>query len=154
MSVPTTNPARGSSAATTLVLAGVCGALGVAVGAFGGHGLEGFLESRQWTDEIVARRTEQFEIGVHYHLVHAVALLGLAALERTVALSRPQRTIRFAAGLMAAGILLFSGSLYALVLTGETWLGAVTPLGGLCWIAAWSLLALAAWQLRSAPQSL
>jgi uncharacterized membrane protein YgdD (TMEM256/DUF423 family) len=104
------------------VLAG----LGVVLGAFGAHALRGRVD-----DAMLA----VWETGVQYHLVHALALL-------IVAVARPQGRLGAAAGpLFAAGIVLFSGSLYALVLTGTRLWGAVTPLGGLAFILGWLVLA-------------
>lgn len=109
---------------TRLRVAAVLGALGVAAGAFGAHGLEG---------RVTPERLETWNTGAHYHLVHAVVLLILA--------TRPApRPLPFA--LIAAGVAIFSGSLYLLVLLDQGWLGAVTPLGGLAFIAGWlSLIA-------------
>ena len=81
-----------------------------------------------------------FETGVRYQMYHALALLGTAMLMERA----PGRLLTAAAWLFIAGITLFSGSLYALALTGVTTLGAVTPLGGLALLAAWACLAFAA----------
>lgn len=105
---------------------GVLGALGVALGAFGAHGLRNVV-----TDEHLL---EVWVTGSRYHLVHALAICLVAA--------HPGQP-RWAAALFVAGIVLFSGSLYTMTLTGQRWLGAVTPLGGLCFIAGWLVLALA-----------
>ena len=108
-------------------IAGVAGALGVLLGAFGAHGLRGVV-----TDEHLL---EIWDKAAKYHLVHAVAL-GLVA-------AHPARPS--AAGVaFAAGIVLFSGSLYAMTLTGVRALGAITPLGGLSFVLGWLLLAAAA----------
>lgn len=113
-------------------IAGLAGALGVAAGAFGAHGLKGRL-----SPEMLA----VFEVGVRYHLIHALALLAVAwASTRWHA-----RTILAAGWLFVAGILIFSGSLYLLCLTGARWLGAVTPVGGTAFILGWLLLAWGAW---------
>ena len=107
------------------------GAAGVALGAFGAHG----LKARVSPDLLAV-----FETGVRYHLVHALALLGVGwAAERW-----PGALTQAAGWLFAAGILVFSGSLYAMTLTGARWLGAITPLGGLSLILGWVLLAAAA----------
>jgi uncharacterized membrane protein YgdD (TMEM256/DUF423 family) len=107
-------------------LAGIMGALGVALGAFGAHGLKQVV-----TD---AHLLEVWETGARYHLVHALAL-GLTALH-------PARPV-WAERAFLLGIVLFSGSLYAMTLTGVRVLGAVTPLGGIAFIAGWATLALA-----------
>ncbi|MFT4621554.1 MAG: uncharacterized membrane protein YgdD (TMEM256/DUF423 family) [Myxococcota bacterium] len=107
-------------------IAGVVGALGVALGAFGAHGLKGVV-----TDPHLL---EVWETAARYHLIHAVALLGVAA--------HPARPA-LAGWLMVAGIVVFSGSLYTMTLTGQRWLGAITPIGGLCFIAGWLALGFA-----------
>ena len=98
----------------------------VALGAFGAHALKATLQSSGMLDA--------WNKAVLYHLVHAVALLALAL---------------YGAGnrgaylLLAAGILFFSGSLYTMALTNVRWLGAITPLGGLCFLAGWAWLVIA-----------
>jgi uncharacterized membrane protein YgdD (TMEM256/DUF423 family) len=115
------------------VLGSALGALGVALGAFGAHG----LKSRA-TPELVA----VWETAAKYHLIHALALLATAW-----ACDRWPGTATSAAGwLFLAGIVIFSGSLYALVLTGARALGAITPLGGAAFIAGWICLAAGAWR--------
>jgi len=109
----------------------VSGFLGVALGAFAAHG----LKSRVAPDLLAI-----FETGVRYHLVHALALLAAAW-----AYARWPGAWSAAGGwLFLAGIVVFSGSLYALALTGQRWLGAVTPLGGLAFLGGWACLAWAA----------
>lgn len=111
-------------------------AAGVALGAFGAHG----LRSRLAPDLLAI-----YETGVRYHLVHGLAACLAALLVRTGLGGRAQ-----AAGwLFVAGIVIFSGSLYLLALTGTRWLGAVTPLGGVAWITGWVLLARSAAARRS-----
>lgn len=122
-----------------VIFAAVFGMAGVAVGAFGAHGLAGWLESKGLDPETVTRRTGQFEVAVRYQMMHAIALLGLAGVAGTVSPS----WLRIVGRLMIVGILLFSGSLYLLVALNLPILGAVTPLGGLTWIVAWLLLAFA-----------
>ena len=119
------------------MVAGVCGALGVALGAFGAHGFRIWLPLQQMTI---------FETGVRYHLLHTLALLGVAALG--AAMPARENALRWVARGFLAGIVLFSGSLYALSLTGVSWFGAVTPLGGVAWIAAWTGLAWSFWRAR------
>lgn len=108
------------------------GAVGIAAGAFGAHGLKARL-----TPEMLA----VFETGVRYHLVHALALLAVA----WASTRWESPVIRTAGWLFVAGILLFSGSLYAMCLTGVRMLGAITPIGGVAFIAGWLLLAWGAW---------
>ncbi|MEE4958388.1 DUF423 domain-containing protein [Pseudomonas alliivorans] len=120
-----------------LMLAAFFGVTGVALGAFAAHGLKGRL-----TAEYLAI----FQTGVLYQLVHALALLGVALLATQV----PGRLVTWAGVSFAVGILLFSGSLYALTLTGISKLGIITPFGGLAFLFGWSILGLAAWRLGSA----
>ncbi|TWT83311.1 hypothetical protein CA13_47760 [Planctomycetes bacterium CA13] len=119
-----------------LLLAAVFGALGVLVGAFGAHVLGGFLEDQGLTAETIAKREDQFDVGVRYHLVHAVTLLALAAIP-----FGPEALKRKIAWMFVVGLMLFCGSLYLLVLTNQTKLGMVTPIGGVIWIVAWASLA-------------
>ena len=119
-----------------LIYAAICGALGVLLGALGAHGLDGILEARGDSPEHIVKRLDQFDVGVRYHLVHSLALLALAALP-----FGPPRNRRRVAHLFLLGLVLFSGSLYALVLSDIGKFGMITPLGGLVWIAAWLSLA-------------
>ncbi len=115
----------------TFLLAGaVAGLIGVGFGAFGAHGLRGRL-----TPDMLA----VFETGVRYHMYHALALLLTAALMPRV----PGKAIVAAGWLFVAGIVLFSGSLYLLAVTGVTILGAITPFGGVAFLAGWAALAIA-----------
>jgi len=112
-----------------LFIAAINGALAVAAGAFGAHGLQ---------DRIDAHDMQIFETAARYHMYHALAI-GLAALAtRTDAASTSART---AAGFFLAGIILFSGSLYMLALTGNRALAFVTPFGGLAFLIGWIALA-------------
>lgn len=123
-----------------IAVAGWTGFLAVLIGAFGAHGLEGWLESRfAAPPELIDKRLDQFDVGARYHLAHAVALLALAGWAGGL-----RRTVRHAARLMVAGIVLFSGSLYVLVLTNTPAWGAVTPIGGVLWLVAWGLVAISA----------
>jgi uncharacterized membrane protein YgdD (TMEM256/DUF423 family) len=119
------------SAKTFLVLGGVGMLLAVALGAFGAHVLKKTL-----APEMMA----VYETAVNYHVVHALGLLAIGLL----ALHLPDSgALRWAGILMTAGLLLFSGSLYALSLSGVRWLGAITPVGGAAFLAAWLLLVVA-----------
>ena len=121
-----------------ITLAGVYGALAVGLGAFGAHGLRSRLEP---LDE-GAKRLGWWETAAHYHLTHALAL-GLVAF----VLARQESTSGAAAGYaFAGGVLIFSGSLYAMALGAPRWFGAITPIGGLALIAGWVLLALAGYR--------
>ncbi|MFB6273807.1 MAG: DUF423 domain-containing protein [Salinibacter sp.] len=112
-------------------LGALAAGLGVALGAFGAHGLEG---------RVLPDRLETFRTGVEYQMYHALALLavGWAAAQGWAPLCH------WAGYCFLAGIVIFSGSLYLLVLTDTSWLGAVTPLGGVAFIMGWALLAWAA----------
>ncbi|MEO7650796.1 MAG: DUF423 domain-containing protein [Bryobacteraceae bacterium] len=109
-------------------------ALAVILGAFGAHGLRGRLD---------AYSMGIYEKAVFYHFVHALGILIASILPRTGTVSFLWTP--WICGLLLAGIVLFSGSLYALAISGIRALGAITPLGGLAFIAAWLLLA---WSLR------
>ena len=114
-----------------LLVAAILGFLGVAFGAFGAHGLRNRL-----SPEMLA----VFEIGVRYQMYHAFAVLIVA-----IALARLDGWIvRTAGWLFIAGILLFSGSLYAVALSGVRTFGAITPIGGVAFLAGWALLVWAA----------
>jgi uncharacterized membrane protein YgdD (TMEM256/DUF423 family) len=116
---------------TFMFIGALMGFVGVGLGAFGAHGLRGRL-----SPEMLAI----FETGVRYQMYHALALLALAALMPRV----EGRTVLIAGWSFTAGILIFSGSLYALALTGVTMLGAITPIGGVAFLAGWIALAVAA----------
>jgi uncharacterized membrane protein YgdD (TMEM256/DUF423 family) len=131
-----------------IVYASITGALGVLLGALGAHGLGTLLAELGHDADLIPKRLSQFDTGVRYHLFHSVALLALAAIPYGTPGSR-----RWVSRLFLLGIFLFSGSLYALVLSNVTQLGMVTPLGGLCWIFGWlMLLAVARPSSASAPQ--
>ncbi len=114
-------------------LGAVSAFVAVAAGAFGAHGLEG---------RIPAERLTTFETAARYHMYHALGLVAVAwATTRW-----PGSLTTWAGWLFVAGTLLFSGSLYALSLSGIRWLGAITPLGGVAFLAGWACLAWAALQ--------
>jgi uncharacterized membrane protein YgdD (TMEM256/DUF423 family) len=113
-------------------------ALAVAIGAFGAHGLRGRLDVYSMS---------VYERAVFYHFVHALGMLIVSAMMQAGMLPRSAGV--WVAALLAAGILLFSGSLYALAISGNRMLGAITPFGGVSFIAAWVVLAFTA--LRSRP---
>lgn len=116
---------------TFMFIGALMGFVGVGLGAFGAHALKGRL-----SPEMLA----VFETGVRYQMYHALALLATAAL-----MSRSEgRAVIVAGWSFTAGILIFSGSLYALALTGVTILGAVTPIGGLAFLIGWAALTVAA----------
>jgi len=106
-------------------------ALGVALGAFGAHGLK-----KRLTADMLA----VFEVGVRYQLYHALGLIALGAALPHLA----PAPLRWAGVLFIVGSVVFSGSLYVLALSGRRWLGAVTPLGGLAFLAGWGCVVWAA----------
>src|SRR5436305_11187247 len=112
------------------VVGSVLMALAVAFGAFGAHGLRSRLD---------AYSMSVYEKAVFYHFVHALGILCIAVLARTSAITMPGANR--VSGLLLIGILVFSGSLYALSVTGIRILGAITPIGGIAFIAGWLWLA-------------
>ena len=107
--------------------------VGVAAGAFGAHGLK---------DRLGAEMLAVYEVGVRYQMYHAFALIAAAWAQ-----TRWPGSLTSASGwLFVAGTIIFSGSLYALSLTGQRWLGAITPIGGLAFLAGWLCLAGACWK--------
>ena len=116
-----------------LISGAIVALLGVATGAFGAHGLRPLLSEHM---------RNVFETGVRYHLFHALGMLA-AGLSLAYA---PIRHFKVAAWAFALGIVLFSGSLYALSISGVRGLGIITPFGGLCFIVGWGLLAWGYWK--------
>ena len=127
---------------TLMLLAGANGLIAVALGAFGAHGLKKHLAGL----DDAALRLEWWETAARYQMYHALAL-GLLAFLAT----RVQWTgVAVGGWLMFGGIVLFSGSLYVMTLTGVRALGAITPLGGLGLLGGWVMVLLAAWRMGSA----
>ena len=123
-----------------LVLGGVFALTAVMAGAFGAHGLRGTVSSRG---------LEVFQTAVTYQMTHALALILMAVLSGPGFADGPGRKLMaIGAGFFTAGIVLFSGSLYLLVLTQMSWPGPVTPLGGLCFMVGWALLVTAGLKRR------
>jgi len=116
------------------LLSACAGFTGVALGAFAAHGLK---------SQLTPAHLAVFQTGAHYQLIHALALFGVGLL----ALLRPAPLVNCAGALFALGILLFSGSLYGLTLSGVSALGVITPFGGLAFLAGWLCLGVAAWKL-------
>jgi uncharacterized membrane protein YgdD (TMEM256/DUF423 family) len=116
-----------------LVLGSLSALIGVAAGAFGAHALRARL-----SPEMLAT----FEVGVRYHMYHALALLAVA----WASARWPGGGVTWAGWLFVAGTVVFSGSLYLLSLTGQRGFGAVTPLGGAAFLAGWLTLAWSAWR--------
>ncbi len=109
-------------------LASIFGVLGVALGAFGAHGLKAYLSPAE---------VSIYQTAVFYHITHTLALLGFGLLRRQENLQK-----QWPGACFATGIILFSGSLYALAITGISWLGAITPVGGTLLLAGWMGLGL------------
>lgn len=111
-----------------IMLAGMNGFLAVALGAFAAHGLR---------ERLSPELLNTFQTGVQYHMYHALALFGIGVMM----LNFPTANLlRVSAYLMLAGIVFFSGSLYLLSISGIRWLGAITPIGGVCFLVAWGLI--------------
>ena len=115
---------------TFLIVATVFGGLAVALGAFGAHGLQGM---------VTEARLATFETAVRYQMYHALALFAVVGLMRWTA----SPLLGWAGWLLIAGVLIFSGSLYLLVFTNASWLGAVAPIGGTAMIVGWLLMLVA-----------
>ena len=119
---------------TFLVIGAVLGALAVAIGAFGAHGLKAMV-----TPDLLAN----FETGARYHMYHALAIVAVAL----VIARYPAATLAPTAGwLFLAGIVLFSGGIYAWLFTAQTPFVQIVPIGGSAWIVGWLLLAAGAWR--------
>ncbi|HKK13623.1 MAG TPA: DUF423 domain-containing protein [Gammaproteobacteria bacterium] len=118
-----------------LLLGAINGTLAVLLGAFGAHALRGHLPPGMM---------EVYHTANQYHFYHALGLLavGMAAFQMP-----DSAALRWSGWLMLAGIVLFSGSLYALSVSGMRWLGIITPFGGTAFIIAWLLLAMAVWRI-------
>jgi uncharacterized membrane protein YgdD (TMEM256/DUF423 family) len=118
-----------------ITAAAVSGFLAVAIGAFGAHGLK-----QRLSPDLMA----VYQTGVQYHFWHTLALLAVGIM---LSVGLQNRWLVASGGLFAGGIVLFSGSLYLLALTGIRGLGAITPLGGLLWLVAWACLAYGSWRI-------
>jgi len=114
-----------------LILGGLNAALVVLLGAFGAHALKARLSA-----EMLA----VYQTGVHYHLFHALGLIAVGLVATQIPASA---YLKWSGWLMLAGIILFSGSLYVLSVSGLRWLGMITPFGGVAFIAAWIVFVIA-----------
>jgi uncharacterized membrane protein YgdD (TMEM256/DUF423 family) len=119
-----------------LVIGALSGCLGVALGAFGAHALR---------DRLSPEMLDVFKTGVTYQMYHALALLAVGLLLARLSIDGSV-WLNAAGWLFIAGTVLFSGSLYLLSLTGTTWLGAITPLGGVAFLIGWLALAVGVWR--------
>jgi len=118
---------------TIIMISAILLALAVTFGAFGAHALKTHLSSEM---------LQTWKTAVDYHFYHALGLLVVGVL----IIFYPSSALKWSAILLITGTLLFSGSLYAMALSGIKWLGAITPLGGLSFIAGWIMLFFAAWK--------
>lgn len=128
-----------------LVLAGLCGAAGVSLGAWHAHGLQEFFEQAGQSGEELEKHLADFGTAVRYQMYHAAALavVGLMLAQRACRLSA-------AAGIcFVIGVLLFSGGLYAWTLGGPQWLVHIVPFGGLALIVGWLLVSASGWRMKS-----
>ncbi|MEX1664628.1 DUF423 domain-containing protein [Zhongshania arctica] len=121
-------------ASLTLFIAAILGFLAVGLGAFGAHGLKATLS---------ADMMAVYQTAVQYHFYHCFALLIVGLLMYS---GVQHMSLRVSAVLFFVGVLVFSGSLYAMAFTGARWLGAITPIGGLMFLVAWACLAYSAWK--------
>ena len=121
-----------------LMVGAMLGALGVALGAFGAHGLKGRLEKSGLPEVEQLKDLRNWETAVRYQLVHAIMLVLVALWARQNTTPRP--ALRIAGNLFTAGVLIFSGCLYVLVLTGVDQLGMIVPIGGVSLLAGWVTL--------------
>lgn len=119
-----------------ICVVGALGLIGVMVGAYAAHGLEVSLRDQGLAPEDVAKRLEQCDVAVRYHMLHVLALMGLAL----TPFGCPKRR-SVAAGFLLAGIALFSGGLYSMVFLGVMGHWAIVPSGGLCFMIGWGLVA-------------
>lgn len=117
-----------------IAIGALLGAVAVAAGAFGAHGLK---------DLVAPERLETWRTGVLYHALHALALVAFGLYQERA------RCGPLAGWLFLSGTLVFAGTLYALTLGGPSWLGAITPFGGVALILGWVALAVAAWRARA-----
>lgn len=122
---------------TWVLIGALLGLTGVALGAFGAHGLDERLQANG--------RADTFETAVRYHLIHAVALIAVGAL----AFNTPSTAIQLAGLLMTVGTLIFSGALYILAIFDVRIMGAIAPIGGALMIAGWGALGWAAWTYQA-----
>jgi len=127
-----------------LFIAAVLGALGVTLGAFGAHGLESAVKNWGLDDAEQAKRLATWDVAVRYQMYHVLALLAVGLL----AIHRPSKGLAVTSIAFTVGVLIFSGCLYVLVLSGVKILGAIVPLGGVAMIVGWVALAIAAWGVQ------
>lgn len=132
-----------------LTIGAVLAGLAVAAGAFAAHGLDGYFSTKYAGQErkvagvtvpAAQKYLADFKTGAEYQMYHGLALIAVGLLAGT----RPSRWLTIAGSAFAGGIVFFSGFLYALTLTGESWLGKIVPIGGVLFLVGWLALAIAA----------
>jgi uncharacterized membrane protein YgdD (TMEM256/DUF423 family) len=138
------NQLESRSVASFLTTGAVLAGVGVALGAFGAHGLKEVLD---------ASALGTFETAVRYQMYHALGIMIIATLGMTPAARRAEPWLRRSCQFLTMGTIIFSGSLYLLVATGMSWLGAVAPLGGLALILGWVCLAVGGLRMRRLPRT-
>ncbi len=139
------NPSSNKSFRLWLVGGAILGGLAVASGAFGAHGLEIQLSKDGGFDQADQRLIEVWETAARYQMYHALALLAVGL----IGVRRKSKSVFVAGVAMTLGTIIFSGCLYALVLSGQKWLGAIVPMGGALMILGWIALAVGAFRLRA-----
>lgn len=117
-----------------IILGGSFAFLSVVLGAFGAHGLK---------NKLTKDMLDIFQTGVHYQMVHALGLIGVGIL---LYMFSPSPSLHWSGWAMVFGIVIFSGSLYVLSLSGIKWLGAITPIGGILFLVGWLMLVFAAFK--------
>lgn len=125
-----------------IAIGAVVGALGVTFGAFGAHGLPEYLAGQGVSSEELPRRMANFETAARYQMYHALAIVLVGLLAR----GSSDTSWSVAGWSFLIGVLIFSGCLFALVLTGVKVLGAIVPIGGVAFIVGWLALAWAGWR--------
>jgi uncharacterized membrane protein YgdD (TMEM256/DUF423 family) len=132
-----------------VVVAGILGIIGVMIGAYAAHGLEAYLQKQSFGAADIAKRLDQCDVAVRYHMLHTLAILALG-------LSSATHRSRLGAAAIVfwfLGILLFCGGLYSIVFLGKMGHWAIVPSGGLCFMLGWALLVLVGATLKRSSAS-
>lgn len=131
----------------SIVLAGLLGVIGVIIGAYAAHGLEGFLLKQSLETDAIVKRLSQCDVAVRYHMLHTLAILALG-------LSRVRNKSASTAVLFwLFGICLFSGGLYSMVFLGKMGHWAIVPSGGLCFIIGWTAVVILGIRFKSSEDT-
>jgi uncharacterized membrane protein YgdD (TMEM256/DUF423 family) len=127
----------------SIVLAGLLGVVGVIIGAYAAHGLEGFLLKQELEADVIAKRLSQCDVAVRYHMLHTLAILalGLSGVKN--------KSASIAVLFWLLGICLFSGGLYSMVFLGKMGHWAIVPSGGLCFIIGWTAVVIMGFSHKS-----